>query len=222
MSDHPSYSAQAPFRDRRPPAQHGPQDQLNLLSKVVLKQEEIISRLRHEKIFVLFLKNETSGTLGTLMKIAKDWRAKKNQATETLQSPLRTVLLASMLREVMNLAQQAVATEEAKAKHVQTEWLTSTGAWNYRVWNHTERKLQIDPRRTPLQHDEAIRLLTFLLQNLKGEAIQKFAATQQMSTLEQQGSQFATFHLEVSLRGRTANEIYEAMEKLTGCTLLNL
>ncbi|CAE7819672.1 cscB [Symbiodinium necroappetens] len=168
------------------------------------------------------MNNETNGTLGTLMKIAKDWRTKKNLETETLQSPLRTVQVASMLREVMNLAQQAVATEEAKAKHVQTEWLASTGAWNYRIWNHTERKLQVDPGRTPLQHDEAIRLLTFLLQNLKGEAIQKFAATQQMSILEQQGSQFATFHLEVSLQGRTANEIYETMEKLTGCTLLNL
>ncbi|CAE7869369.1 Pol, partial [Symbiodinium necroappetens] len=133
MDSLPSYSSPQPFRDQRPQALHGPQDQLNLLSKVVLKQEEIISRLRHEKIFVLFRRNEANGTLGTLMKIAKDWRTKKDSDEEALQSPLRTVLLASMLREVMNLAQQAVATEEAKAKHIQSEWLSSTGAWNYRV-----------------------------------------------------------------------------------------
>ncbi|CAE7934299.1 Pol, partial [Symbiodinium necroappetens] len=221
-STHPSFTAHGPLRDPRAPPHYHQQDQLNLLSKVVLKQEEIISRLRHDKIFVLFMRNETNGTLGTLMKIAKDWRSKKNMEEAQLQSPLKTVLLASMLREVMNLAQQAVATEEAKAKHVQSEWLTSQGAWNYRIWNHTDKKLQVDPSRTALQHEEAIRLLTFLLQNLKGEAIQRFAATKQLGILEQQGAQVATFHIEVSLRGRVALELYETLEKLAGCSLLNL
>ncbi|OLQ10177.1 RNA-directed DNA polymerase from mobile element jockey [Symbiodinium microadriaticum] len=171
-NNHPSYPMQHSYRDPRQLPHQGHRDQLDLLSKVVLKQEEIISRLRHEKIFVLFMKNETHGSLGTLMKIAKDWRNKKNLDAGTLQSPLRTVLLASMLQEVMNLAQQAVATTEAKQTHVQSEWLTAESAWNYRVWNHTEKRLQTDTNRAPLQHEEAIRLLTFLIKNLKGEAIQ--------------------------------------------------
>ncbi|CAE7941833.1 Pol [Symbiodinium necroappetens] len=222
LPHHPGFQMQPLPRDARQLPHHHMQDQLHLLSRVVLKQEEIISRLRHEKIFVLFMRNEINGTLGTFMKIAKDWRNKKNLDEGQLQSPLRTILLASMLREVMNLAQQAVATEDSKAKHIQSEWLTSEGAWNYRSWNHAAKRLQLDQNRTALQHAEAIRLLTFLVKNLKGEAIQKFAATQQLGTLEQQGAQFATFHLEVSLRGQTAQEIYETLEKLTGCTLLNL
>ncbi|CAE7872887.1 Pol, partial [Symbiodinium sp. KB8] len=222
LPHHPGFQMQPLPRDARQLPHHHMQDQLHLLSRVVLKQEEIISRLRREKIFVLFMRNEINGTFGTLMKIAKDWRNKKNLDEGQLQSPLRTILLASMLREVMNLAQQAVATEDSKAKHIQSEWLTSEGAWNYRSWNHAEKRLQVDQNRTALQHAEAIRLLTFLLKNLKGEAIQKFAATQQLGTLEQQGAQFATFHLGVSLRGQTAQEIYETLEKLTGCALLNL
>ncbi|CAE7187205.1 Pol [Symbiodinium sp. CCMP2456] len=222
MQGYRRYPMQPPFPGHRPPTHHGPQDQLSLLSRVVLKQEEIISRLRHDKIFMLFMRNEANGTLGTLMRISKDWKNKKALDEDPLRSPLRTVLFASMLREVMNLAQQAVATEEAKSKYIQTEWMTQAGAWNYRIWDHGAKALKVDPNRTALQHDEAIRLLTFLLKNLKGEAIQRFAATKQLSILEQQGAQFATFQLEVSLRGQTAQELYETLEKLTGCTLMNL
>ncbi|CAE7689312.1 Pol [Symbiodinium sp. CCMP2456] len=222
MQGYRVYPMQPPFPGHRPPTHHGPQDQLSLLSRVVLKQEEIISRLRHDKIFMLFMRNEANGTLGTLMRISKDWKNKKALDEDQLRSPLRTVLFACMLREVMNLAQQAVATEEAKSKYIQTEWMTQAGAWNYRIWDHGAKALKVDPNRTALQHDEAIRLLTFLLKNLKGEAIQRFAATKQLSILEQQGAQFATFQLEVSLRGQTAQELYETLEKLTGCTLMNL
>ncbi|CAE7659958.1 pol [Symbiodinium sp. CCMP2456] len=172
---------------------HPLQNHINLLGRVVLQQEDIISRLRNDKNFVLFLRNDANGTLGTLMRISRDWKAKKSLEPEQLKSPLRTVLIACMIRELMNLAQQAVATEEARNKHVTSEWLNS-----------------------------AIRLLNFLLKCMTGDIVQRFAASKTLNFLEQQGAQVATFHLEISLRGSRAQEVYDALDRFTGNTLMNL
>ncbi|CAE7340897.1 Pol, partial [Symbiodinium sp. CCMP2456] len=106
--------SQPHHREGPPPSRpmHPLQNHINLLGRVVLQQEDIISRLRNDKNFVLFLRNDANGTLGTLMRISRDWKAKKSLEPEQLKSPLRTVLIACMIRELMNLAQQAVATEE--------------------------------------------------------------------------------------------------------------
>ncbi|CAE7340957.1 jockey\pol, partial [Symbiodinium sp. CCMP2456] len=106
--------SQPHHRGGPPPSRpmHPLQNHINLLGRVVLQQEDIISRLRNDKNFVLFLRNDANGTLGTLMRISRDWKAKKSLEPEQLKSPLRTVLIACMIRELMNLAQQAVATEE--------------------------------------------------------------------------------------------------------------
>ncbi|CAE7458256.1 Pol [Symbiodinium sp. CCMP2456] len=205
-----------------PRPMHPLQNHINLLGRVVLQQEDIISRLRNDKNFVLFLRNDANGTLGTLMRISRDWKAKKSLEPEQLKSPLRTVLIACMIRELMNLAQQAVATEEARNKHVTLEWLNSEGNWNYRRWNPAERRLEVDKTRSPLQHAEAIRLLNFLLKCMTGDIVQRFAASKTLNFLEQQGAQVATFHLEISLRGSRAQEVYDALDRFTGSTLMNL
>ncbi|CAE7315624.1 unnamed protein product, partial [Symbiodinium necroappetens] len=165
----------------------------------------VISRLRHDKNFVIFMRNDANGALA-----------------EQLTSPLRTVLIACMIRELMNQAQQAVATEDSRAKHLASEWLNQEGNWNYRRWNPAEKRLELDKKRTPLQHTEAIRLLNFLLKEMTGDIIQRFAASKTLAFLEKQGAQVATFHLEISLRGSRALEVYEALGRLTSCSLTNL
>ncbi|CAE7617698.1 Pol, partial [Symbiodinium sp. CCMP2456] len=199
------------LRSARPPPprpMHHLQNHINLLGRVVLQQEDIISRLRNDKNLMLFMRNDANGTLGTLMEISRDWKAKKSLEPDQLKSPLRTVLIACMLRELMNLAQQAVATEETRSKHVTLEWLNSEGNWNYRCWNTAERRLETDKKRTPLQHAEAMRLLNFLLKCMCGDIVQRFAASKTLNFLEQQGAQ--------------AQEVYDALDRFTGSALMNL
>ncbi|CAE7947401.1 hsp-3 [Symbiodinium sp. KB8] len=198
------------------------QDPVRLLTRVVLQQEQTISRLRHDKGFVLFMKQGEDGTLGALMKVAREWNAQKSQDNSKVTSPLRTVLLSSMTRELLKLAQQAVATEENKARMVKAEWLTSASEWTYRKWNHTERRLEVDSNRPPLQHAEIVRILTYLLENLTGEAIQRFNSTVQLPKPEQKGAQMATFGLEVSLRGQNATELYQGFERLCSNSIMSL
>ena len=215
---------QGPFgghqRDQPRPPYH--QDPVRLLTRVVLQQEQEISRLRHDKGFVLFMRQGEDGTLGALMRVAREWNAKKTQGNQTLRSPLKTVLLSSMIKELLNLTQQAVATEENKARMVKAEWLNQSTEWLYRAWNPTEKRLVVDSTKTPLQHTEIVRILNYLLENLTGEAIQRFASTVRLPKLEQQGAQMATFALEVSLRGQTAAELYHSFERLCGCAVMSL
>ena len=205
--------------DPRPPPS---QDPVRLLTQVVLQQEQTISRLRHEKAFVLFMRQGEDGTLGALVRVAREWNNKKSQENPTVRSPLRTVLLSSMAGELLKLAQQAVATEENKQKMIKAEWLTANSEWNYRTWNHAERRLVVDTARPPLQHAEIVRILNHLLEHLTGEAIQRFNSTVTLPKLEQQGANIATFALEVSLRGQAAAELYTNFERLCGNSVMSL
>ncbi|CAE7946771.1 pol, partial [Symbiodinium sp. KB8] len=198
------------------------QDPLRLLTRVVLQQEQTISRLRHDKGFVLFMRQGEDGTLGALMRVAKEWNSKKSQADQTVRSPLRTVLLSSMVSTLLKLAQQAVATEENKQKMITAEWLTTSSEWTYRTWNPSERRLVVDTTKSPLQHAEIVRILNYLLEHLTGEAIQRFNSTVTLPKLEQQGANIATFALEVSLRGQAAAEIYRHFERLCGSAIMSL
>ena len=130
--------------------------------------------------------------------------------------------MSSMIKELLNLAQQAVATEENKARMIKAEWLTTSSEWTYKTWNHTERRLKLDAQRTPLQHDEAVRILNYLLEHLNGDAAQRFGSTVQLPKLEQQGAQMATFAREISLRGPTAQEMYDHLSRLCGNSLMSL
>ena len=94
----------------------------------------------------------------------------KPRGNQTLRSPLKTVLLSSMIKELLNLTQQAVATEENKARMVKAEWLNQSTEWLYRAWNPTEKRLVVDNTKTPLQHTEIVRILNYLLENLTGES----------------------------------------------------
>ena len=162
------------------------------------------------------------GTLGALMRVAKEWNSKKSQADQTVRSPLRTVLLSSMVSTLLKLAQQAVATEENKQKMITAEWLTTSSEWTYRTWNPSERRLVVDTTKSPLQHAEIVRILNYLLEHLTGEAIQRFNSTVTLPKLEQQGANIATFALEVSLRGQAAAEIYRHFERLCGSAIMSL
>eukprot|EP00439_Symbiodinium_sp_Y106_P019142 s8220_g2.t1 len=163
-----------------------PQNPLRLLTRVVLQQEEVISRLRHDKAFMLFMKQTEEGTLGSLMKVANEWHRQKTQDTSVVRSPMRP---------------------RRTKLEIKAEWLTASSEWTYKTWCHTERRLKLDSKRTPLQHTEAVRILSWLLEHLSGEVIQRFGSTVQLPKLGQQGAQMATFALEISLRGPTAQEM---------------
>ena len=106
-------------------------DPVRLISRILLQQEEAICHLRHEKCFVMFMKHDQEGILRQLMMVAKEWNDKKAKTPEQLESPLRTLLLQSMLQELLNRVQKESSTEEGRARLVQKGWLTPEHHWAY-------------------------------------------------------------------------------------------
>ena len=196
-------------------------EHLRLMSRVILQQEEVIAHLRQEKCFVMFMKHEQEGILRPLMMVAKEWNDKKNKSPELLDSPLRTLMLQSMLQELLNRVQKEAATEEGRATLMKRGWLTAEHHWPYLRWDRKAKQLVQDPR-PPLQHSELTRLLTWMLKELKGEIIQTFKSTMPLHKVDTQLVPTTTFKLEISLRGQTALEMHEAFNKLaaSAATLL--
>lgn len=185
-------------------------DPMRLMGRLLLQQEETIARLRKDKCFVLFLKHEQEGVLRPLMQVSKEWHLKQAEATTAPTTPLRTLLMQSMLQELQKRMQKEMATETTQAALLKKGWINSEGNWVYLRWDRTTKQLIQDPNRPALQHTEAIRLLSWMMKELHGDIIQRFSSTPGLQKVEAMTVPASTFHLEVSLRGQTSLEMYEA------------
>ena len=94
--------------------------------------------------------------------------------------------------------------------------------WVYQRWCAKTKKLILDPGRSPMSNDNAVRLLTQLRDGLKGDIIQKFGAAQPLYRLEEAGHQSATFFLEVSLRGQESHEVHRMLLDLVNNAMTHL
>ncbi|CAE7773628.1 pol [Symbiodinium sp. CCMP2592] len=220
------YSAFPPRGGGMPPPMpmyHAPQerDPLRLMSRIILQQEETICHLRNEKCFVLFLKHEQEGILKQLMAVSKEWNEKKEKTPDQLNSPLRTLLLQSMLQELLNRVQKETATQEGRATLVSRGWLTQDHHWAYLRWDRQAKQLTQDTR-PPFQHADLVRLITWMLKELQGDIIQTFKSMPPFHKLDMQTVKSTTFKLEISLRGQTSLEMHEAFAKLAACSVTHL
>ena len=94
--------------------------------------------------------------------------------------------------------------------------------WVYQRWCAKTKKLILDPGRSPMSNDNAVRLLTQLRDGLKGDIIQKFGAAQPLYRLEEAGHQSATFCLEMSLRGQESHEVHRMLLDLVNNAMTHL
>ncbi|CAE7840054.1 pol [Symbiodinium sp. CCMP2592] len=205
------------------PMYTSPQDQkMMAITKLLLQHEDRINCLSLDRGLVMFLKEDTHSVLPAMMRAAREWNARKDQGDDRLVSPLRTVLLANLIKELQQRLQHVVATQEGRDSLRKAKWLAENGDWHYMKWCRKTKTLIPNEDRTPLQHTEAVRVLSFLYENLKYDIIQNFKSTQRLQHLEDQNRTSATFLLDISLRGSLAQEVYEHFEKLINCSLTGL
>ena len=205
-----------------PPQQQQAQDPLRLMCRVILQQEETIAHLRHEKCFVMFMKHEQEGILKPLMMVAKEWNEKRSQTPEKLTSPLRTLLLQSMLQELLQRVQKEAATEDGRTALQKKGWLTKENHWPYLAWDSKTKQLVLNQARQRVPHTEIVRLLTWMLREMKGDIIQTFKSRPSLHKMNLQIAPTSTFHLEIALRGQTSLEMHEAFMKLTSNAVTQL
>ena len=108
-----------------------------------------------------------------------------------------------------------------KAVLIKRGWLTSDNSWAYLRWDRNARQLIQDPERQALQHTEAVRLLTWMMTELKGDIIQHFGSSG-LRKSEANMNAVSTFHLEVAMRGPVALEMYEAFSIFAANSVMHL
>ncbi|CAE7369550.1 unnamed protein product, partial [Symbiodinium microadriaticum] len=195
---------------------------VQIMGKLLLKHESFLSNLRKDMGYVMFFKQDQHSILPALMAVAKANREKAEAGSTEVQSPLRTLLLNCLLKELIQRAQKVSATEEGRASLQQAKWLNSEGQWNYLRWDSKQRCLVPDTRRAPLLHENAIRTLDELQSHMSGEIIHRFQSTQGLQRIEEEGHQQATFSLIISLRHPSADDVHSGFGVLSGNALTSL
>ncbi|CAE7555833.1 GIP [Symbiodinium sp. CCMP2592] len=211
------YNAQHPA-----PAQMPMDPTMRLMSKLLLKHEAALSGLRQDKNYVLFFRQDEHSLLPNLMQISKEWHDKRAAGDMSLKSPLKTVLMGCLLKELLARLQRVASTEQGRASLQKAQWIQENGSWNYVKWNPKERRLVPDESKEPLTHAEATRILSTLHEQMSGTIIQHFQSTQPLWKLSEQGHQQATFQLEIALRGENAEDTWLHFRTLCGLAVTNL
>ena len=102
--------------------------------------------------------------------------------------------------------------------------MNDAGEWTFLRFCHKSRKLIRDQGRECMSHQEIVRQVSFLLEHMRGEIVQKFNSTQSLKSLEATAGvkPQATFILEISLRGEQANEMHQILCTLIGSSMWQL
>ncbi|CAE7369114.1 unnamed protein product [Symbiodinium sp. CCMP2592] len=216
-------------RSRRPQKQQPkPQiratPELKLMTKVMLHHEDQLAAQRMDKDFVLFLRQDYASIIPNLHAISVEWESKKEQGHEGLTSSKRTLLLACMIKELLARVQKMSSTDPGQEKLRRASWMTPEGEWTFMKWCHKNRKLVVNSGKASISHAELTRLLSFILENLRGDIIHKFHSTQSLADAEADMTNHpsVTFLLGIALRGEKANELHETLCTLLGCSAWQL
>ncbi|CAE7242148.1 Pol [Symbiodinium sp. CCMP2592] len=221
----PRHQPQAPqMPPQMPPPYPTAEHQIDIISKLILKHEEALHNLRKDTAYVLFFRQDEKSLVPNLMEVARQWREKATSATPDpgLQSPLRTVLINCLLKELLQRTQRVVATEAGRADLQKVGWLDSQGHWTYLKWSPQQRRLVLNEARSPITHDTMVKTITELQASMTGEIIHRFKSKQPMWAIEEEGSSQAVFDLEIALRGATSDEVHQNFGILAGNAVTNL
>ncbi|CAE7946816.1 Pol, partial [Symbiodinium sp. KB8] len=225
----PEQTAPRTRRQQRPPGKAfganapGPhQDTIKTLTRVIIRQEDQLAELRGDKGFCLFLREEQEmSIIPALIQISKDWHARQEARDHTLKSPLRTLLMACLIRRLRELMILMTSTPESVKKLQAAEWMNQAEEWTFFKWSHQEKKLVRDPDREAIAQPALLEKVDYLLANLRGDIVQKFTSRPRVYEMEDTTST-ALFFLSISLRGPVAQQVHEHLVQMIGVSALML
>ena len=217
---------QTPARQKRPPRgggrpfganPRGPdQDTVKTLARIVIRQEDQLAELRGDKGFFLFLREDPEvSVLPALIQISKDWRVRQEAGDHALKSPLRTLLMACLIKRLRELMVLMTATPESVQKLQAAGWMDQAEEWTFFKWSHQDKKLAI-------AQPALLEKIDYLLTNLRGDVVQKFNSRPRLYEMGDNLPETATFFLSISLRGPIAQQVHEHLVQLIGVSALML
>ncbi|CAE7619605.1 unnamed protein product [Symbiodinium necroappetens] len=192
------------------------------LARLALRQETQLAELRMDKGFVMFFKQDQISILPGLYAVSKEFNAKQAEGHPELTTPLRTLLLACLMRQFRERVVHMMGSPEGIHKLQTAGWLTTDQVWTRQKWCRQTKRLVPDQEGQGIPHADLLSSIDFLLVNLKGDIIHQFHSTTKLKTLEGENAQVATFLMSISLRGQRAYEVHLHFLNLIGASALQL
>ncbi|CAE7204843.1 cdk7 [Symbiodinium sp. CCMP2592] len=180
---------------------------VRLMAQVLLRQGDQLQRLSLDTGFFLILQTppQPGSITNTMFRVTSAWKKLMKETPEKLDRPLRQHMIECLFLELAARA-QLVRKPEAKAEAQQLGIINDKGDWNYRIWNATSQKLEVDQKRMPLKADtflEQIDKATAIVR--RPDVITRFQAIALLSETTENAS--IPFLLDLSLREQELHNI---------------
>ena len=132
--------------------------------------------------------------------------------------PLKQVMATALFRELRERHHKVLNTPELLKTAVDMGWKDNQG-WVFQTWNPQLRHLERDNTRPPIPDTEMSNKLEFFITHLKRDVVHRFHCTRKLTeTMDSK----ATFHLDLSVRNKHAEEIWDQLVALQGCCVFQL
>ena len=197
---------------------------LKAITKLILKHEDELRRMRPDQDFMAFFDVGQHGFLEPIRQAAIQWQEKYSQ--DLVTSALKHIMFLGVVQE-LKVRLAATLQDDTKAQQYRAlKWLVDgptalTPAWNCFKWNPEIRAQEVCKDQAPLSHTEVVKQLDFLEQHIaEGNNLAKFGCTRPMAEAYQ--SEVVPFHITIGMRGQTADACHQALVMLTGSSALKL
>lgn len=210
-----AWSQQHWGEDKTATPDYGTQALIRSMAKLMLRQEEELSRLRIDTSWMLFLDNQPDGLVPVLQTTAEQWQQKFE--ANKVDASLKVILFLAMIREIGNRLKGFPENEAQVTRAANVGWTTpgtgSTGPmWHYQQWNPETRQVERSSR-PPLSHHDALQHLETLMQRAGSpNTVTRFKAARRLEG--DHAAAVVPFMLSLSLRSESANLCHAALVAL--------
>ena len=193
------------------------------VQRLSLRHEDYLGAIRPETSYAIFMRMGVAASIvPAIFQAQQGWRTQKEENPESLDVPMRVVLLRCIFREFSaRLAKfpEQKATQETMAK---LGWIKAdTKDWCYLKWDAVNERLKEDNTRDPLPFAQGIATVEAILV-LVGQLgpVTRFHPSRRVE--ETMKGSVIVFSLQTALLGAAAQQLRDHLNLLSNCSITQL
>ena len=201
---------------------------LQHLQRLILRHEDLLNLIRSEFSFILFFRTSVPcAIIKPLFGAQRAWRTQKESNPESLKSPMRTVLMGCVIKE-LNARLEALRTEtqtDQQKKLNDMGWL-QPGAnedpiWSYLKWDAAKQCLIKDDARAGISFSKVMATVAAMqILIAHQDTLQRFHPTRPLT--EKMSGPVLAFCLQTGIRTSEAARLHGYLTELSGCACTQL
>ena len=203
------------------------QSMCHTMARLLMRHEDALSVLQQSTTWVLFLTTQQPRTIiPELYSAAQAWYDLKQNNSESLSLPMRTILWQKLMSMLAQRAQKVLDDQEAREQAEDLDLYNPNHGFKYQKWDNKEGIMKAIPGKDPLPAKRIVEIAKELsVLSTQPQLLNRFHATRQLQ--EQMEGATVTWLLEVGWRGEATARFWELLQLLShnsalqmlGCTL---